>query len=74
MKFKVQLVMCAEDGREETVQDLTVLDKDWQCLEHLGLTLAERSSSSRRCSNGLWPSRSPPSWRPVSSVTTAGPP
>jgi hypothetical protein len=41
MKFKVQLVVCAEDGREETVQDLTVLDKDWQRIEHLGLTLAE---------------------------------
>jgi hypothetical protein len=41
MKFMVQLVVCAEDGREEPVQNLTVLDKDGQRLEHLGLTLAE---------------------------------
>jgi len=41
MKFKVQLVVCAEDGREETMQDLTVLDRQCQRIEHLGLTLAE---------------------------------
>jgi hypothetical protein len=39
MKFKVQLVVCAEDGREETVPDLTVLDKDCQRIEHPSLTL-----------------------------------
>jgi hypothetical protein len=41
MQFKVQLIVCAENGQEETVQELAVLDKKCQHLEHLGLTLAE---------------------------------
>ena len=41
MRFKVQLVVCAEDGQEDTVHELTVLDKPCQRLEHLSLTLAE---------------------------------
>jgi hypothetical protein len=41
MRFKVQLVVCAEDGQEDTVHELMVLDKPCQRLEHLSLTLAE---------------------------------
>src|SRR6266542_3601348 len=41
MRFKVQLVVCAEDGQEETVHEMMVLDKACQRIEHLGLTLAE---------------------------------
>ena len=41
MKLKVQLVVCADDGREEHVHEVATLDKDCQRLEHLGLTLAE---------------------------------
>jgi len=41
MKLKVPLVVCADDGREEQVQEVATLDKDCQRLEHLGLTLAE---------------------------------
>ena len=41
MRFKVQLVVCAEDGQEDTVQKMIVLDKACQQIEHLGLTLAE---------------------------------
>jgi hypothetical protein len=41
MRFKVQLVVCAEDGQEDTVREMTVLDKACQRIEHLGLTLAE---------------------------------
>jgi hypothetical protein len=41
MKLKVQLVVYADDGREEQVQEVATLDKDCQRLEHLGLTLAE---------------------------------
>ena len=41
MKLKVQLVVCAEDGREEHVQEIAVLDKECQHMEHLGLTLTE---------------------------------
>jgi hypothetical protein len=41
MRFKVQLVVCAEDGQEDTVHEMMVLDKACQRIEHLGLTLAE---------------------------------
>jgi hypothetical protein len=41
MRFKVQLVVCAEDGQEDTVHEMSVLDKTCQRIEHLGLTLAE---------------------------------
>ena len=41
MKLKVQLVVCADDGREEPVQEVATFDKDRQRIEHLGLTLAE---------------------------------
>jgi len=41
MKLKVQLVVCAGDGREEQVQEVTILNKDCQRIEHLGLTLVE---------------------------------
>src|ERR671925_1582499 len=41
MRVKLQLVMCSDDGREETVTDLVTLKKDSQRIEHLGLTLKE---------------------------------
>jgi hypothetical protein len=41
MKIKVQLVVCAEDGREEQVQEIAVVEKPYQRIEHLGFTLAE---------------------------------
>jgi hypothetical protein len=41
MRVKLQLVMCSDDGREETVIDLVTLKKDSQRIEHLGLTLKE---------------------------------
>jgi hypothetical protein len=41
MYCKIQLVMCTDDGREETVTDVLTLTKDSQRIEHLGLTLAE---------------------------------
>ena len=37
----MQLVVCADDGREEQVQEVATLDKDCQRIEHLDLTLAE---------------------------------
>lgn len=40
MTVKVQLVVCAADGRAETGQDLTVLDQEGQRREHRGLRLA----------------------------------
>ena len=44
MKIKVQLVVCAEDGREEQVQEVAILEKTHQRIEHLGFTLAEAKS------------------------------
>jgi hypothetical protein len=41
MKIKVQLVVCDDDGDEETLTDVAVLEKDCQRIEHLGLTLPE---------------------------------
>jgi len=41
MKIKVQLIVCAEDGREEQGQEVAVLEKPHQQIEHLGFTLAE---------------------------------
>jgi len=39
MHVKLQLVMCSDDGHEETITDLVTLQKDAQRIEHLGLTL-----------------------------------
>jgi hypothetical protein len=41
MRIKLQLVMCSDDGREETIADVITLQKDSQRIEHLGLTLRE---------------------------------
>ncbi len=41
MRIKLQLIMCSDDGQEETVTDLVTLQKDFQRSEHLGLTLRE---------------------------------
>src|ERR671925_1622660 len=41
MRVKLQLVMCSDDGQEETITDVITLRKDSQRIEHLGLTLQE---------------------------------
>jgi hypothetical protein len=41
MRVKLQLVLCSDDGHDETVTDIVTLNKDCQRIEHLGLTLAE---------------------------------
>ena len=41
MKITLQLVVCDDDGHEETFTDVVVLEKACQRIEHLGLTLAE---------------------------------
>src|SRR5438132_6518336 len=41
MRVKLQLVMCSDDGHEETVTDIVTLKKDCQRIKHLGLTLKE---------------------------------
>jgi hypothetical protein len=41
MRVKLQLVLCHDDGHEETVTDIVSWNKDYRCIEHLGLTLAD---------------------------------
>ena len=41
MRVKLQLVLCSDEGQEETVTDVITLNKNHQRIEHLGLTLAE---------------------------------
>src|SRR4029434_6958008 len=41
MRVKLQLVICHDEGQEETVIDVITLTKNHQRIEHLGLTLAE---------------------------------
>src|SRR5713101_4287611 len=41
MHVKLQLVLCSDDGHEETITDIVTLRKDSQRIEHLGLTLKE---------------------------------
>src|SRR5215510_7516611 len=41
MRVKLQLVICNDEGQEETVTDVITLNKNTQRIEHLGLTLAE---------------------------------
>ena len=40
MRVKLQLVMCSDEGHEETLTDVMTLNKNSQRIEHLGLTLA----------------------------------
>ncbi len=44
MKIKVPLVVCAEDGRAEQVQEIAMVEKPHQRIEHLGFPLAEAKS------------------------------
>src|SRR5215471_3101950 len=41
MRIKLQLVICHDDGHEETVTDVITLNKHNQRIEHLGVSLAE---------------------------------
>src|SRR5215510_6299422 len=41
MRVKLQLVLCSDEGQEETVTDVITLNKNNQRIEHLGLTMAE---------------------------------
>jgi hypothetical protein len=41
MRVKLQLVICHDEGQEETVTDVITLNKNHRRIEHLGLTLAE---------------------------------
>jgi hypothetical protein len=40
MKITVHLVVCDDDGHEETMTEVVILEKACQCIEQVGLTLA----------------------------------
>src|SRR5262245_6196892 len=44
MRVKLQLVLCSDEGREETITDVMTLNKNSQHIEHLGLTMAEQTA------------------------------
>ena len=41
MRVTLQLVICHDDGQEETVTDVITLNKNNHRIEHLGLSMAE---------------------------------
>src|SRR6266446_1282704 len=41
MRVKLQLIMCSDDGHEDTITDIVTLQKDSQRIEHLSLTIRE---------------------------------
>jgi hypothetical protein len=41
LHFKVQLVAVADDDQQISVEEIVVLDKQHERLEHIGLSLAE---------------------------------
>jgi glycyl-tRNA synthetase (class II) len=43
MKITVQLVVCDDDGHEETFTDVVVLEKACQRMEHLTLAAAKQT-------------------------------
>ena len=53
MKMTVQLVVCEDDGREETITDVVILEKTCQQLEQVGLTLAEAKTLLQRLQQHL---------------------
>jgi hypothetical protein len=48
MKFTVQLVVWTDTGQAETVQEVAVVEKESERVEHLGLTLAEAKQLLKR--------------------------
>jgi hypothetical protein len=50
MRVKLQLVLCSDEGQQETVTDVITLNKNHQRIEHLGLTLTEAAQFLAVCS------------------------
>ena len=53
MKMTLQLVVCEDDGREETITDVVILEKTCQQIEQVGLTLAEAKTLLQRLQQPL---------------------
>ena len=52
MRLKVQLIICADDERTDPIHEVGVLEKDWQRIAQLGLTLAEAQQLLTRLQQG----------------------
>jgi hypothetical protein len=72
MKIKVQLVVCAEDGREELVQEIAMVEKPHQQIEHLSFTLAEAKSVLKMLQQHLVEQQATAFVRPMPSASTVG--
>ena len=55
MRVKLQLVLCSNEGQEETVTDVMTLNKNSQRLEPLGLTLTAATQLLRTLQQHLLP-------------------
>jgi hypothetical protein len=53
MKMTLQLVVCEDAGREETIADVVILEKTCQQPEQVGLTLAEAKTLLQRLQQPL---------------------
>jgi hypothetical protein len=53
MKMTVQLVVCEDDGHEETITDVVILEKTCQQIAQVGLTLAEAKTLLQRLQQHL---------------------
>ena len=55
MHIKIQLIVLSDDDQEQTLEEVVTLEKEFEHLEQIGLTLTESktflSRSSRRSSN-----------------------
>ncbi len=47
LRFKLELVVVADD-EQVSADDIIVLNKDYERLEHVGLTVAEAAAAPRR--------------------------
>jgi hypothetical protein len=65
MRVKLQLVLCHDDGREETVTDIVSWQRDYRRIEHLGLTLAESKQLLKRIQKNCCNSKSIGIWKPT---------
>jgi hypothetical protein len=57
MRVKLQLVICHDDGHEETVTDVITFNKHNHRIEHLGLSLAESKELLSTLQRHLLPNR-----------------
>ena len=72
MRVKLQLVICNDEGHEETVTDVITLNKNNQRIEHLGLPLLEAKQLLSTTQRHLLRQQSPPVLTRARIARTAG--